>query len=44
MAPRISGEAVVIDGGKWLQGAAGPSVTTMQEWPGATWDKLRKGN
>jgi NAD(P)-dependent dehydrogenase (short-subunit alcohol dehydrogenase family) len=39
----ITGEAVVIDGGKWLQGAAGPSAFTMQNWPDETWDSLRKG-
>lgn len=39
----ITGEAVVIDGGKWLQGAAGSSAATMQEWPAETWDSLRQG-
>lgn len=39
----ITGEAVVIDGGKWLQGAAGPSAAVMQDWPDETWDQLRKG-
>lgn len=38
----ITGEAVVIDGGKWLQGAAGPSAATMQAWPDDTWNNLRK--
>lgn len=38
----ITGEAIVIDGGKWLQGAAGPSAATMQAWPEETWSKLRK--
>jgi enoyl-[acyl-carrier-protein] reductase (NADH) len=38
----ITGEVVVIDGGKWLQGAAGPSAVTMQEWPDETWNSLRK--
>lgn len=38
----ITGDAVVIDGGKWLQGAAGPSAVTMQAWPEETWSKLRK--
>lgn len=38
----ITGEAVVIDGGKWLQAAAGPSAVTMQAWPEETWSKLRK--
>lgn len=38
----ITGEAVVIDGGKWLQGAAGPSALNMQNWPDETWESLRK--
>ncbi len=38
----ITGEAVVIDGGKWLQGAAGPSVVDMQGWPDDTWNSLRE--
>ncbi len=38
----ITGEAVVIDGGKWLQGAAGPSAVTMQGWSDETWDSIRK--
>ena len=40
----ITGDAIVIDGGKWLQGAAGPSAVTMQNWPDEIWDKLRKRN
>jgi NAD(P)-dependent dehydrogenase (short-subunit alcohol dehydrogenase family) len=38
----ITGEAIVIDGGKWLQGAAGPSAVNMQNWPDETWENLRK--
>jgi NAD(P)-dependent dehydrogenase (short-subunit alcohol dehydrogenase family) len=38
----ITGEAIVIDGGKWLQGAAGPSAVNMQNWPDETWEALRK--
>ena len=37
----ITGEAVVIDGGRWLQGAAGASAYHMQQWPDSTWDSLR---
>lgn len=37
----ITGEAVVIDGGKRLQGAAGPSARVMQEWPDDVWNTLR---
>ena len=38
----ITGEAIVIDGGKWLQGAAGASAVNMQNWPDETWESLRK--
>jgi NAD(P)-dependent dehydrogenase (short-subunit alcohol dehydrogenase family) len=38
----ITGEAIVIDGGKLLQGAAGPSAVSMQEWSDDTWENLRK--
>lgn len=37
----ITGEAIVIDGGKWLQGAAGPSALRMQGWPEETWNNIR---
>ena len=38
----ITGEAIVIDGGKWLQGVAGASAFNMQNWPDETWENLRK--
>ena len=38
----ITGEAVLIDGGKLLQGAAGASAFNMQNWPDETWENLRK--
>lgn len=38
----ITGEAIVIDGGKWLQGAAGASAFNMQNWPDEIWENLRK--
>jgi len=37
----ITGEAVVIDGGRWLQGAAGASAYNMQQWPDSTWESLK---
>jgi NAD(P)-dependent dehydrogenase (short-subunit alcohol dehydrogenase family) len=37
----ITGEAIVIDGGKWLQGAAGTSAYRMQEWTDETWNNVR---
>jgi NAD(P)-dependent dehydrogenase (short-subunit alcohol dehydrogenase family) len=41
-AAYITGDAIVIDGGKWLQGAAGPSARAMQDWSDETWHNLRK--
>jgi NAD(P)-dependent dehydrogenase (short-subunit alcohol dehydrogenase family) len=37
----ITGEAVIIDGGRWLQGAAGASAYNMQQWPDSTWDSMK---
>jgi len=37
----ITGEAVVIDGGRWLQGAAGASAYNMQQWPDSTLESLK---
>lgn len=37
----MTGEAIVIDGGKWLQGAAGPSAFTMQNWTDDDWEQVR---
>lgn len=37
----ITGEAVIIDGGRMLQGAAGASAYNMQHWPDSTWDSLK---
>jgi NAD(P)-dependent dehydrogenase (short-subunit alcohol dehydrogenase family) len=37
----ITGEAIVIDGGKRLQGAAGISAYHMQEWTDETWNNIR---
>lgn len=38
----ITGEVVQIDGGKMLQGAAGAFAATMQAWPAASWESLRR--
>jgi len=38
----ITGEAIAIDGGKLLQGAAGASAFNMQNWSDETWENLRK--
>lgn len=37
----ITGESIVIDGGKWLQGAAGPSAVRMQGWTDEAWANIR---
>lgn len=37
----ITGEAVTIDGGRMLQGAAGVSAYHMQHWPDSTWEGLK---
>ena len=40
-AEYITGDAVVIDGGRWMQGVGGPSVAAMQDWTDAQWDAMR---
>jgi len=40
-AEYITGDAIVIDGGRWMQGVGGPSVAAMQEWTDAQWDAMR---
>lgn len=40
-AEYITGEAIVIDGGRWMQGVGGPSVAAMQGWSDAQWDDMR---
>lgn len=38
----ITGDLIVMDGGRWMQGVGGPSVRAMQEWSDAQWDAMRK--
>ena len=38
----ITGELIVIDGGRWMQGVGGPSVRAMQDWSDEQWDAMRK--
>jgi NAD(P)-dependent dehydrogenase (short-subunit alcohol dehydrogenase family) len=38
----ITGDLVVIDGGRWMQGVGGPSNRAMQDWTDAQWDAMRK--
>jgi NAD(P)-dependent dehydrogenase (short-subunit alcohol dehydrogenase family) len=38
----ITGDLIVIDGGRWMQGVGGPSGRAMQDWTDAQWDAMRK--
>jgi Dehydrogenases with different specificities (related to short-chain alcohol dehydrogenases) len=38
----ITGELVVIDGGRWMQGVGGPSARAMQDWTEEQWQAMRK--
>jgi NAD(P)-dependent dehydrogenase (short-subunit alcohol dehydrogenase family) len=38
----ITGDLVVIDGGRWMQGIGGPTWRAMQDWGDAQWDAMRK--
>lgn len=38
----VSGELIVIDGGRWMQGVGGPSSRAMQDWSETQWDAMRK--
>jgi NAD(P)-dependent dehydrogenase (short-subunit alcohol dehydrogenase family) len=38
----VNGELVVIDGGRWMQGAGGPNARVMQSWTEEQWQALRK--
>ncbi|MFP3368598.1 MULTISPECIES: SDR family oxidoreductase [unclassified Pseudomonas] len=37
----ITGEMVVIDGGRWMQGVGGPSFRAMQDWNEEQWQAMR---
>ena len=37
----ITGDCVVIDGGRWMQGVGGPSLRAMQDWTDEKWAELR---
>ena len=41
-ASYITGDLIVIDGGRWMQGVGGPSSRAMQEWTDEQWDAMRK--
>jgi NAD(P)-dependent dehydrogenase (short-subunit alcohol dehydrogenase family) len=38
----ITGDLIVIDGGRWMQGVGGPSVRAMQDWTEEQWNAIRK--
>lgn len=41
-ASYITGDLIVIDGGRWMQGVGGPSSRAMQEWNDEQWEAMRK--
>ena len=38
----ITGDLIVIDGGRWMQGVGGASVRAMQDWTPEQWEAMRK--
>jgi NAD(P)-dependent dehydrogenase (short-subunit alcohol dehydrogenase family) len=38
----ITGDLIVIDGGRWMQGVGGPANRAMHDWTEAQWDAMRK--
>ena len=38
----VTGDLIVIDGGRWMQGAGGPTFRAMQDWGDDQWDAMRK--
>jgi NAD(P)-dependent dehydrogenase (short-subunit alcohol dehydrogenase family) len=38
----ITGDLIVMDGGRWMQGIGGPTNRAMQDWDDAQWDAMRK--
>jgi NAD(P)-dependent dehydrogenase (short-subunit alcohol dehydrogenase family) len=38
----ITGDLIVIDGGRWMQGVGGPSSRAMQDWSDEQWEAMRK--
>ncbi|MBB5499673.1 SDR family oxidoreductase [Paraburkholderia sp. MM5384-R2] len=37
----ITGDMIVIDGGRWMQGVGGPTFRAMQDWTDEQWDAMR---
>ena len=38
----ITGDLIVMDGGRWMQGVGGPSARAMQDWTDEQWQAMRK--
>jgi NAD(P)-dependent dehydrogenase (short-subunit alcohol dehydrogenase family) len=38
----VTGDLIVIDGGRWMQGVGGPTVRAMQGWTDEQWESMRK--
>ena len=38
----VTGDLIVIDGGRWMQGAGGPTFRAMQDWDDDQWNAMRK--
>jgi NAD(P)-dependent dehydrogenase (short-subunit alcohol dehydrogenase family) len=38
----VTGDLIVIDGGRWMQGIGGPSTRAMQDWTDEQWAAMRK--
>lgn len=37
----VTGDLVVMDGGRWMQGVGGPTFRAMQDWTDEQWDAMR---
>ena len=38
----LTGDLIVMDGGRWMQGVGGPNNRAMQDWTDDQWEALRK--
>jgi NAD(P)-dependent dehydrogenase (short-subunit alcohol dehydrogenase family) len=38
----ITGDLIVMDGGRWMQGNGGPTFRAMQDWTDTQWDAMRQ--
>ncbi len=38
----ITGDLMVMDGGRWMSGVGGPTFRAMQDWSDEQWDAMRK--